>query len=96
MFFEVVIECHDIQLTKLIKKVKPQDTIKGDMHNSEYGCILEVDLEYPKELHDAHNDRAVQWQYIDKLSNDTNVTNSEQLTHSSRCRRQNMIGHSAI
>jgi len=26
------------------------------MYNSKYGCILEVDLEYPKELHDAHYD----------------------------------------
>jgi len=55
MFIEDVLESHDIQLTKLNKKVKPQDIIKEDMHNSKYECLLEVNLEYPKELHDAHN-----------------------------------------
>jgi len=55
MFIENVLESHDIQSTKLNKKVTPQDIVKKDMHNSKYGCILEVDLEYPKELHDAHN-----------------------------------------
>ena len=41
-FIEDVIECHnaDVNTTK---------------HN-DYGCILEVDLEYPKELHDTHNE----------------------------------------
>jgi len=51
MFIEDVLECHNIQLTKLSEGIKPQD-----MHNNKYGCILEVDLEYPKELHDAHNE----------------------------------------
>jgi len=42
MFIEDVLECHDMQLTKLNKEVKPQDIIKEDTHNSDYGCILEV------------------------------------------------------
>ena len=35
-------------------KITEDDII--NYNNGRTGCILEVDLEYPKELHDLHND----------------------------------------
>ena len=33
-----------------------EDFIKNNYENSKKGCILEVDIKYPKKLHDLHSD----------------------------------------
>jgi len=53
MFIEDVIECHNVDVS----------TTK---HN-DYGFILEVDLEYPEELHDAHNEYPLASESVGKL-----------------------------
>src|SRR5437870_3835934 len=41
----------------VFKWIEPEDfKLENDTNNSKEGHILEVDLEYPKELHDLHNE----------------------------------------
>ena len=40
-----------------LKWIDPKDfDLNKQSSNSPKGCVLEVDLEYPKELHELHND----------------------------------------
>lgn len=41
----------------IFQNVKEIEQMISDMaDDAEHGCLLEVDLEYPHELHDLHND----------------------------------------
>ena len=37
-------------------EIYTEEYIMNIKHNSDRGCFLDVDLEYPKELHNSHND----------------------------------------
>ncbi|CAF2154096.1 unnamed protein product, partial [Rotaria magnacalcarata] len=64
----------------LKKDINAINAILETSNNSKKGYILEVDLEYPKELHDLHNDYplAAENIVIDKVSKLTpNLYNKE-------------------
>ena len=42
--------------TSRFKQIEPKDFANKYSSNSSKSCVLEVDLEYSKELHELHND----------------------------------------
>ena len=55
---------------------------------SEYGAILEVDLEYPKELHDSHSDYPLA---PEKMNIQNSMLSNEQISMLEAIQRQNLI-----
>jgi len=55
---------------------------------SEYGAILEVDLEYPKELHDSHSDYPLA---PEKMNIQNSMLSNEQISMLETIQRQNLI-----
>ena len=56
--------------------------VQDELNNwKNYSCILEVDLEYPKELHDLHNDYPLASELTDVNKIDTLIPNLNNKTN---------------
>ena len=63
-------------LTSIFKYIDPKKFNSNIFSsNSLKGCVLEVDLEYPKELRDLHNDYPLAPDKIDIKKNSCSVIN---------------------